>query len=107
MVRQQIREMSNVLGGRFVPEIKNKGTNMEVFKAQYLVHVDLDRDRIMIVYNTTIFSEQAIRLLISVATFFGSQICSEDMTQAYPQGDEQILRKVYIRGKLELQLEAD
>lgn len=107
VVKQEIGEGANILGGRFVLAIKNKGTDKEMFKARYVVQGHMDRDKEWLVQNSKTVSQQAIRLLISIATIFGFEIWSEDMTQAYLQGAVRILRKNYIRGKPELRLEGN
>lgn len=105
MIRQDLEGGANILGGRFVLAIKNKGTGKEVLKARYVVQGHMDREKNLLVHNSPTVSQQSIRLLIAIATIFGFEIWSEDMTQAYLQGAERILRKVYIKGKPEFQLE--
>lgn len=107
VVRQKIEEGANSLGCRFVLAIKNKRTDRELFKARYVFQGHLDKETDTLVHNASTVSQQAVRLLISMDTIFGFQIWSEYMTQAYLQGAEKILRKVYIKGKPEFQLDAD
>lgn len=87
--------------------IKNKGTVREVFKERYVVERHLNKEKNILVHNSTATSQQSIRLIMSIATIFGFEIWSEDMSQAYFQGAEQILRKFYIAGKSEFELEDD
>lgn len=45
IVRREIGEGVNVLGGRFVLEIKNKGSDKEIFKARYVMQGHMDKKR--------------------------------------------------------------
>lgn len=103
VVRQEVDCTGDVLGGRFFLAIKNKDTDKEMFQAPYYVQGHLDREN-WLIHNSTTLSQQAIRLLVSIAKIFGFEIWSEDMNQEFLQGVERILRKVYIHGKPEFQL---
>lgn len=104
VLREDIGEDANILGGRFVLTIKHKDTENELFKARFVVQGHLDREKELLVHASTTASQQAIRLLVSLATIFGFKLWSQDMTLAYIQGADKILRKIYIKGKPEFQL---
>lgn len=104
-MRQEVGQGANILGDRFVLLIKNKDTDKEMFKARYVVQGHLDWDKNMLVHNSTNVGQKDVWLLISIATIFGFEIWSEDMSQAYLQGAERTLRKVYITWNSEFQLE--
>lgn len=59
----------------------------------------------MLFFNSTTVRQQEVRLLISVMTILGFEIWLDDMTKAYIQGAERIIRNVYIRGKQQFQIE--
>lgn len=61
----------------------------------------------MLVNSFSKVSQQSVGLLLSLATIFEFQIWSEYLMKTYLQSAERILRKVYIRGKPELQLYSD
>lgn len=63
VVRQEIDDQANILGGSFVLSIK-KDTNQEVVKARYVVQGHLDREKRFLVHNYTTVSPQAVRLLV-------------------------------------------
>lgn len=104
VLKEDLDKSANVLGGRFLLTIKHKDTDKEMFKARFVVQGHLDREKAFLVHASTTASQQAIRLLVSLATIFGFRLWSEDMTLAYIQGAERILRKVYLKGKPEFQL---
>lgn len=58
-------------------------------------------------HESTTVSQQAIKLLISLATILGFRLWSEDMTLAYIQGAKKFLRQVYLKGSPEFQLSSD
>lgn len=104
VLKEDLDDGANILGGRFVLTIKHKNTDQEIFKARFVVQGHLDREKELLVHASTTVGQQAIRLLVSLATIFGFKLWSEDMTLAYIQGADKILRKVYLRGKPEFQL---
>lgn len=106
VLEEDLERDANVLGGRFVLTIRNKGTNDEIFRARFVVQGHLDREKELLVHASTTVSPQAIRLLVSLATIFGFRLWSEDMTLADIRGAERILRNVFVRGKPEFQLSA-
>lgn len=103
VLKEEIEPDANVLGGRFVLTIKNKDTDHELFKARFVVQGHLDREKELLVHASTTVSQQAVKLLLSLATIFGFRLWSEDMTLAYIQGAKNIMRKVYLKGELEFQ----
>lgn len=107
VLREEIDPQANVLGGRFVLTIKNKDTDNEIFKARFVVQGHLDKEKELLVHTSSTVSQQATRLLVSLATIMGFRLWSEDINLAYIQGAEQILRKVYVKGKPEFQLKAN
>lgn len=92
VLRQDLSEDANVLGGRFVLTIKQKGTENELFKARFVVQGHLDKEKELLVHESTTVSQQAIKLLISLATILGFKLWSEDMTLTYIQGARKIIR---------------
>lgn len=107
VMKQDLDENANILGGRFLLTIKHKDSDKELFKARFVVQGHLDREKEFLVQASTTVSQQAIKLLVSLATILGFKLWSEDMTLAYIQGAKKILRRVYLKGIPEFQLTHD
>ena len=55
--KDDIPHDANVLGGRFVLAIKNVGTDGELFRARFVVHVHTDAEKNILVHNSTITTQ--------------------------------------------------
>lgn len=106
-MRQDLDDKANILGSRFVLTIKHKGIDDEFFRARLIVQGHLDREKEFLVHTSTTISQQAIKLLVPLATILGFRLWSEDLTLSYIQGAKKILRKVYLKGSPEFQLTPD
>lgn len=105
--REELASDASILGGGFVLAIEQRGSGKEIFIARYVVQGHLHKEKEMLVHALTAVTQQAIRLLTSVPTFFGFSVWSEDMTLTCTQGAERILRKVYVKGNPEFQLSSN
>lgn len=74
VLKEGIESNANVLGGRFVLTITHKNTEREVFKARFVVQGHLDREKELLVHASTLVSQEAIKLLFSLATIFGFRL---------------------------------
>lgn len=81
VLTENLDKDANILGGRFVLTIKNKGTEGELFKALFVVQGHLDREKELLLHASTTVSNQAIRLLVLLVTIFGFRLWSELLTQ--------------------------
>lgn len=82
---------------RFVLTIKHKNTGEEIWKARFVLggHKDKGKDRV--VHSATTLKQASIRLLIALATIFGFDMWSTDITQAYLQSESNLRRKIFDR----------
>lgn len=74
VLKEDLNEDANILGGRFVLTIKHKDTGNELLKARFVVQGHLDREEELLVHASTTVSQQAIRLFASLATIFGFKL---------------------------------
>lgn len=107
VLKEEADPQANIVGGRFVLTINNKDSDKESLKARFVVQGHMDKEKDLLVHASTTVSQQAIRLLVSLASIMGFKLWSEDVNLAYIQGAKRVLRKVYVKGKPEFQLVPD
>lgn len=93
----ELPEDSNILGGRFLLSIKDKGTPEELYKARFVVQGFSDAENNILVHASTILRQYSIRILISGLAFLNTRIWSQDVSQAYIQSTTDLQRNIYIR----------
>ena len=107
LCKEDIPEGANVLCGQFVLAIKDIGTEQEVYKARFVVKGHTDAEKNILVHNSTNLRQSSIRTLIAIAAVFGFSLWSKDVSQAYLQSAEKLMRDVYVRPTKEFNLGAD
>jgi Reverse transcriptase (RNA-dependent DNA polymerase) len=100
-------ENPNIMGGRFVLTMKDSGTSKEIYKARYVFQGFRDKKKTSLVHDASTSKQQSTKLLIGLAAIFGYMIFSTDVTQAYLQSAEPLLRDVYIKPSDEFELNAN
>ena len=107
ILKQNVPKDANKLSGRYFLAIKNVETEKPVFKARFVVQGHRDKDKNIIVHNSTNLRQSSTRLIASLAAVHIFRIWSHDVSQAYLQSSEKLMRKVYLRPPKELNLSSD
>lgn len=94
----------NILGGRFVLAVKDKGTKREVWKARFIVQRHRDKMKTSLGHGTPVSKQITIKLLVGLSSTFGFKLFSTGETQAYLQSGEKPMREVYVRPTKEFRL---
>ena len=90
---------SNIIGGRFVCEIKNANTVNAMPKARYVAQGYNDDMKDFIVHDAPSLRQATVKLIVSFAANKGFNIGCMDFRQAYLQSEETMSRRIFIQPK--------
>lgn len=104
VLKEEVPSNANVLGGRFVLAIKDSDTDREVWKARFVVQGYRDKMNKSLVHDNSNVRPSSVRMLVGLASIFGFQLFSTDVTQAYLQSVDKLMRDVYVKPTKEFEL---
>jgi Reverse transcriptase (RNA-dependent DNA polymerase) len=107
VLKDEMPENPNIMGGRFVVTIKDSGTSKEIYKARYVVQGFRHKKKASLVHDAFKSKQQSTKLLIGLAAIFAYRIFSTYVTQAYLQSAEPLMRDVYIKPSAEFERNAN
>ena len=107
VLKQDVPKGANILSGRYVLVIKNVVTDKPVFKARLVVQGHKDKDKNILVHNSTNLRQSSTLLIAFLAAIHNFRIWSHDVNRAYLQSSEKRMRKVYLKPPKELNLSSD
>jgi hypothetical protein len=91
-----------ILGELFVRELKDEGTEHEIWKARFVVQGYREKMKTSLVHDAATSKQYSSRVLVGLGAIFGFGSFSTDVTQAYLQSSEPLRRDVFIKPESDL-----
>lgn len=95
--KEYITPDGNFLPGRLVLAIKSTIDGKIKYKGRYVIRGHRDKLKNMLMHSSCTLQPQSFRLLLTLATISGFDICTADIKQAYFEGSEPLSREVFIK----------
>lgn len=90
---------SNIIGGRFVCEIRNANSNMPQAKARFVCQGFRDDMKEYMVHSSPSLRQTSVKMIVSTAALMSFRIASIDFRQAYLQASESMSRTIFVKPK--------
>ena len=108
ILKEDLPADANVLPGRFVLALKSTVDGKIFHKARFVIGGHRDRLKNFMVHSSQTLQPSSIRLLLALASIFGFQVWTSDVTQAYLQSAIPLSRDLFLDSKVpELELSPD
>lgn len=105
--RYEVPDDANILNGRFVLEIKDEGSNKEIWKDIFIVQGHKDKMNNSLVQDISVARQYAIKRWVGIANILGFRLFSKDVTQAYIQSTEALNRDMLINTPKQFEIGPD
>ena len=94
--REEIPKDANILLGGFVLAIKSTEDGQIKYKARFFMGGHRDKHKYLMAYNAATLQHQFVRPLLALANAHNFKILITDITQAYIQSTDPLLRDIYM-----------
>ena len=102
---KDVPETTRIFRTRFVDLIKNEGTNKAFEKSRLVVQAFNDQGKQNILTQAPTIQRASQRLILAIApSIVDANVYLRDISQAYTQSTTAMLRNVYVRAPIEMEL---
>lgn len=94
-------------GRTLVFSIEDAVADENIYKARYVVQRYRDKLKTSLVHDSATSKQNSTKMLVGLAAVLGFRLLSTDVTQAYLQSADKLMRDIYIKPTQEFELGAD
>lgn len=96
-LKDDTRRNADLVSSRFDLTVKNLEADQPIYKARLIAQVHRPKDNHCLLHNSSTLRNSPIRIISLIAPTHSWRIWNHDVTQAYPQSTEKLLRKLYLK----------